>query len=305
MGYVWSVYRMKRKLVKQGAATLMISLPSKWIHANKLGKGDEVEVEEKGNDLNISPKRLDKIKETQINLLSNIDSSIRTILTNTYRQGYDKVTVNFKDAKSIESIEKVVATQLLGFEIIKKTHNSCIIENVTEPSKEQFENIFSKMIMNIEELISMTGRALSGEKFEGFEKTEAKIKEFDNFCRRLISRETMEREDIKLAFHQELIHAQRNLYYLLAYLAHNKIKSTKTELDFLGTCREMFSLLMDFYKNKKTETLEKMHSLETESYKKGYNLLSKKDVNSIVIYNILSATRGFYLASSPLTVLAF
>ena len=33
---------MKRKLVKQGAGTMMISLPTKWIKENNLDKGDEV-----------------------------------------------------------------------------------------------------------------------------------------------------------------------------------------------------------------------------------------------------------------------
>ena len=35
-----------RKLVKQGTATLMVSLPAKWIKQQELEKGSQVEVEE-------------------------------------------------------------------------------------------------------------------------------------------------------------------------------------------------------------------------------------------------------------------
>lgn len=291
---------MKRKLVKQGAATMMISLPTKWIKDNKLAKGEEIELEEKDGNLSISLPKENRIKETKITLHSNKESYIRTVLTNIYRQGYDKVTVNFQDDKSLKVLEQVVSTQLLGFETIKKTNNLCIIENITEPAKEQFKNIFSKMILNIEDLIELTHKALVGEKVDGFEEIEEKIKEFDNFCRRIISKETLEREDVQLPFHQEMIHAQRSLYYLLKYLSKNKGKSDKSELELLEKCKEMFKLLLTAYENKKIETIEQMHYLQTETYDKGYNLFIKSKCNPIVVYNLLNATRGFYLASSPL-----
>jgi hypothetical protein len=66
----------------------------------------------------------------------------------------------------------------------------------------------------------------------------------------------------------------------------------------------MFSLLLEAYKNKKLETIEKIHELETESYKKGYSLLEDKKSNPVVIHHLLNSIREFYLASSPLTGLA-
>jgi phosphate uptake regulator len=291
---------MKRKLVKQGAATMMISLPSKWIKDNKLDKGDEIELEEKENSLLISLNQHSKLQETRVNLKSSKESSIRTILTNIYRQGFDKVSVSYQGEESLKTIEKVVENQLLGFEIIKKTSTQCVIENITEPSKEQFKNIFSKMISNIEELLELTKRALSGDTFSEFEEIETKIKEFDNFCRRIVSKETLEKEDIQIAFHQELIHAQRNLYYLLKTLNKTKIKYNKSEISLLEKCHAMFELLLRSYNDRKLETIEQMHTLQTETYEKGYSLFIKSDCNPIVIYNLLNTTRGFYLASSPL-----
>ena len=45
---------MKRKLVKQGTTTLMISLPSKWLKNNALNKGDEIEISDDQNGLIIT-----------------------------------------------------------------------------------------------------------------------------------------------------------------------------------------------------------------------------------------------------------
>lgn len=293
---------MKRKLVQQGSSTMMVSLPSKWIKANELGKGKEIELEEEGNKLIISTDNLQK-KGVELSLVSNSETYIRTLLTNLYRKGYDKIKINFKDKSSLKIIEDITERQLIGFELIKKSDKHCEIENITEPSKEQFENIFSKMTMNIEELFSITEAFFQGEKRE-FEDTEDKIKEFDNFCRRITEKEGTENKELLLFFYSELMHGQRDIYHLLKFLQKNKSKIEKEELELLKKSKLMFSLLLEAYKNKKLETIEKIHELETESYKKGYLLLEDKKSNPVVIHHLLNSIREFYLASSPLTGLA-
>lgn len=296
---------MKRKLVKQGAATMMISLPSKWIKENKLEKGSEVDLIEAKDKVIISLSASEnKTKSTEVTLTSSQESSIRTILTNIYRQGYDSVKVNFKDEETLKTIESTVASQLLGFEVIKKTKEFCSVENITEPSKDHFDNIFSKLLMNIDELFDLTNNALTGKKFDEFKLTEEKIKQFDNFCRRIISKQEIPREDLLLAFHQELIHAQRNIYYLLMFISKNKIKVGKTELELFSDCKKMFGLLKEAHATKKLEVIEKMHELEGESYKKAYSFMLKPTSNSVVVHHLINASRGFYLASSPLGIFA-
>lgn len=294
---------MRRKLVKQGAATLMISLPSKWLKKFNLGKGDEVEVEESGRNiiLGVDPKK--KKFETEINLASLTETSIRTIITNVYRAGYDKVKLNFKDKAIIPIIEDVVEHYLIGFEIIKKTENSCEVENITEPSHEHFENIFSKIVLNIDELFEITEKRLLGEKHD-FLQVERKIKQFDNFCRRIIAKKGMtEEHQLQIAFHNELIHAQREIYHLLRYISKNKFKIGKQELELLKDCKNLFNIVKEAYEKKSISHLENIHDLEKEIiYKKGYNL-AKKTQEPIVVHHLLSAARGFYLASSPLVVL--
>lgn len=290
---------MKRKLVKQGAVTLMISLPSKWVKKNNLEKGSEINLEEKNNDLVIDSDSKEAKKETSINLTSTTESSIRTIITNAYRIGYDKINLGFEKKDFLKIIEEVIKNNLIGFEISKKDNKSCEIESITEPSKDQFDNIFSKVLLNISELFSIAEKSLKGEK-EEFEDLERKIQQFDNFCRRIISKESVDKGSLIWAFHTLLIHAQREIYLMLKYLSKNNIKPEKEIINLLNECKNIFNNLKKGYEEKDLSILEKVHDLDKDiSYNKGYGLL-KKGKNSIIIHHIISASRNFYLASSPL-----
>ena len=75
---------MKRKIVKQGAATLMVSLPSAWLRENKLGKGDEIDLEVFDDNLFVSATNIDIKREIEITLHDLAETSIRTLITNTY-----------------------------------------------------------------------------------------------------------------------------------------------------------------------------------------------------------------------------
>ena len=293
---------MKRKIVKQGAATLMVSLPSKWCRKNKINKGDEVNIEEKQNNLIVGLEPGKHKTSIEFNISNLTESSIRTLLTNTYRLGYDKVKVNFKDKNAFEIIKETINKNLLGFEIIKKRDNSCEIENVTEPAKEQFDNIFSKIFLNIEELFRLTNLEFQGKKQE-FHEIERKIQQFDNFCKRVISKfDIFSDSHLRWSFHVELIHAQRELYHMLKYLSknRNRIKVEKQVHELLEKCEKVFEMLKKAYYEKDILLLEKIHEIEKRFvYKNGYELIIKNK-NKILTHHLIGSIRNFYLASSPL-----
>ena len=54
---------MKRKIIKLGPATLVISLPSKWIKQTHVKPGDEIELEEIDNNLVIKAEESKKINK--------------------------------------------------------------------------------------------------------------------------------------------------------------------------------------------------------------------------------------------------
>lgn len=291
---------MRRKIVKQGAATMMVSLPAKWVKKNHLEKGDEVDIDEVGKSVVISNVAKDVKRQTEINLGSLTESSVRTILTNTYRLGYDHIKINFKDKKILNIIDGVIKTQLIGFEITKKTDTYCEIENITEPARDQFDNIFSKVFLNIDELFEIAEKMLTGGRAD-FLDTEQKIKQFDNFCRRVISKSNFDDSVLRWVFHNELIHAQRDIFHMLGYISKNKIKVTKDTINLLHDCKKVYELLKKAYKEKDMGDLEKIHDIQKEIVFERGHILLKKGKNRVIKHYLLSAVRNFYLASSPLS----
>ncbi len=291
---------MKRKIVKHGEATMTVSLPSKWLKKFNIQKGDEIDVQEKENHLILGLDEQKWKTETSLNLSTLEESSVRTSITNAYRLGYDKIKVTFDQEKVVKIISEVVEKNLLGFEVIKKGKDFCLIESVTEPAKEQFDNIFSKVLLNTEEMFNIIESPVSIKKLE-FEEVERKIMQYDNFCRRIIAKRGIyDNNFLQWSFHSSFVHATRELYHLSANLRKGNLVLSKEDLKLLAGVKKIFETLRDAYNSKNIKLLEKIQELEKEfTYKEGYSCL-KKSTNPAGIFHLMVALKHFYLASSPL-----
>lgn len=298
---------MKRSLVKQGAATLMISLPTDWVRQHKLSKGDEIDLQPSGDALLIKPDYQNIKREVKITLEGNEESMIRTIITNTYRRGYDLIEISYSNKKQFDILSNVIKTRLVGFEIIKNNGNVCVIENVTEPTYEQFDNIFNKECMSILELFNLTENYLNGNKISEnlYEEEEERIQKYDNFCRRALEKHplsTNEREYL-VSFLSHIIHGQRELYHL--HKSKIKISKNTNLINMLRKSKLIFELAIKAYKEKAIGLIKGMHETEREViYDLGYKTLKNgKQSESVVAYHIMSSARQFYLSNSPLVAL--
>ena len=293
---------MKRSLVKQGESTMMVSLPTKWIKDNNLVKGEEIDISQLDNNLLISSKPINKKTETTITLIGVTESIIRTLITNAYRSGYDKIKIIYSNEKQYLILNDVLKTRLIGFDVTKKENEYCLVENITEPSEEQFENIIIKIFYSINNLIELTKNRLeTGEKNIEYEEIEERIQRYDNFCRRIITKKKLHEKNSELlwAFLTILIHAQRELYHLNKYLDKTKIiiKEEKT----IKRLITIFNLLFDGYQKKDINLLEKIHEQEKEIiYKDIYSLINSNNKNNVVYFHLGLAVKNVYLSSSPL-----
>ncbi len=294
----------RRRLVQQGESTLMVSLPAPWIKLNNLEKGSEVSIDPLNSDLLISAKKQDYKSETSIKILGHTESAIRTIVTNTYRVGYDRIRVEYGDKKQLEVVETVVKNMLIGFEIVSRGQGYCIIENITEPSEEQFDNILSKIFYNIEELFTITKERLEQKiPEESYEAIQERLQKYDNYCKRIISKQKFSnnKSEFLWAFLAILLHAHRELHHLNKFLPKDYKTSVEVK-DLFNINHEIFELIKKAYFEKNTSYLVKVHELEKSTiYDKGYKLLQiKKGPDAVVIYHLLISMREFYQSNSPL-----
>jgi len=296
---------MERKLIKQGGGGFTIYLPKKWVDENKLEKGDELAVSISGKDLIIGPTPSHKKTETEIKLTNKFENTIRSITTNAYRKGYDIIKIFFNNPEQYKILKKVVKTRLIGFDIIHKSKSNCILENVTEPSAEQFNNILNKMFLNIEDMFEITSKKLKG-KFQGledFEEIEERIQKYDNFCKRIISKEKFIKQNSEIfwTFTTLIIHAQRELY-MLNKILHKKVNSKKI-IELLDTAYDIFKKLKKAFYEKNLDLISSIHGIERQTiYKKAYSLMkNKSETENIVIYHLTACIRKLHLSTSSLS----
>jgi len=297
---------MRRKLVKQGTSTLMVSLPIKWVKENKAQKGSEIDIEAVGNNLIISTGGIEAKSETEIKLINLTESSIRTLITNTYRRGYDKVKVFYDKPSQFKILNEITKTKLLGFEIVQKGKGYCIIENITEPTADQFDTILKKIFYNITELFEITKDRINNNiKNDEFVEVEERIQRFDNFCRRVISKRRIQADNSEFLwlFMSLMFQGQREIYHLNNKLLNNKTKVPKEITKLLEANQEIFELIKKSYLNKDIHLLAKVHEKEKELlYWDGYNLLKNKTgKEALMVYHLMASIRNFYLANSPLS----
>jgi len=293
---------MQRKLVKQGAGTLMVSLPSKWTKKHSLSKGDEVSIEETGNDILVSTSGGQAKRSTELELTNLAESSIRTLITSAYRSGYDKIVVRFKEEQQFQILQEVIKTRLIGFDITEKQAGFCIVENITEPAKEQYSTISHKVFQNIHILFQITKQRLRGQQAaESYEEVEERIQKYDNFCRRASLKQSDAKTEFLLTFFTLVIHGQRELYHL------NKlaVKASADTLKLLDSCHELFTMLEAAYTKKDMKVLASVHELEKKLiYDEGYKALERAQPKErVIVYHVLAAIRQLYQANSPLTAL--
>lgn len=290
---------MKRRIIKLGSSTLVVSLPAKWTKKYNIEAGHEINLEEEESRITITTEERKKKTSTVINLSKLTESSIRTIITNSYRLGFDTIKVNYKDKKYLKIINQTVKN-LIGFDIITQKEDHCIIENITEPSVEHLDKLIDKLIFNISEILLLTKERL-GKKTTilEYKEIELKIKQYDDFCKRIVSKKNLENNQLIWVFLTTLVHAQREIYLLNKHLDIKKNISNAPEELFIE-CIEIFEMLKKAYFKKNIQILEELHEKEKQAiYKKAYNEFSKKKDN-IITYHIAASIRNFYLAASPL-----
>jgi phosphate uptake regulator len=145
---------MKRKLVKQGPQSLVVSLPAYWLKKNHLKKGNEVEIDEISNNLVISGKEVieKKIKEDYIlNIEEMDDYLIKRYLTTLYVQGYEEIIIKFSKKKitelkkgkkiEIENFISKLTQRFIGMEILTSEKNKIVLKCFTALNPEELKNV--------------------------------------------------------------------------------------------------------------------------------------------------------------------
>lgn len=293
---------MKRKLVRQGSSTLMVSLPSKWIKSNSLDKGSEVEIEEKDNQIMISGKpKADTKKEITIHLTEDNRHDIKNILTHLYRRGFDRIMIKNIDDNQQSIIRSTTNSLLLGFEIVDMTKDFCIIENISEPSQEKYEVMIRRIFLIIKESHRILDEDLAAGKYDKWQEMEEQRKQQDKhifFCRRIIGKENRPLDWELLTF---LMHIEHRYYYAYRYAMENRLK-IENIAPLLKILLDTFELFYESYFQKDIKKIHQINKSRDEIYFKRFFSSIEKSAGkrSVMIAQLAEIYRLIQIGTSPI-----
>jgi phosphate uptake regulator len=256
---------MKRKIVKQGAATLTISLPSKWTQRFNLKPGDELDVEEKGPHLLLKNKGEADISTSNLDLSQLPKAIVNRYLIGAYKKGSDEINIAFSDYvedlktqekhKTINFIQEVV-DKLIGVEIIEQSKNSCKIKQITAVSEDEFDSVLRRIFLL---LLSLSEEALeivekNSKDTEITENKHNNIDKFVNYCIRLLNKKGhQEKTTLYYYLIQELEEISDAYSFLVREFVQNKRKIDKKTVEVFKNVNDSLRTFYEYFYNFKKE----------------------------------------------------
>lgn len=246
----------------------MISLPSRWVKANKLDKGYEIDVSEKGNHLLVSTDAKEK-KEIVIEISDENRKDVKNILTHAYRSGFDKIILN-KYQGVLKEVKEVVNDLLLGFEVTEISANKLSIESISEPTEQKYDLLLKKSFQIIDETQNTIINDFKQGIYKHLEDIGDSRKQQDRFllfCRRLLVKEKSAINILaNWEFINSLMHIEHAYYYLYKFYSENKIKANSEMISLLELTQEYFKMYEDAHYNKNINSIHKINKLRDEYY---------------------------------------
>lgn len=252
---------MKRKIVKQGAATLMVSLPAKWAKSQGLDKGDEIDITEEGNKLILATEESQKREQKSKIDVTNYTPLVNRVLVSLYIRGIDELEVTFQKPEEVKLFQKQIVNELLGFEILKQTNNSMLLKDVTGADVQQIDDIIKRIFFILNSMIEEFVQAVEKkESLEPIIEIDTSVNKFVNFCLRILNKQGYsDNKKTPLMYGiVSLLEEIADVYKKLAKeIEATKIKMDKEQLEVLADTRKSLqvfeSLLKEFKKEKAVE----------------------------------------------------
>lgn len=170
---------MTRKLIQLSPSTSVVSLPSSWVHKNKLKKGDALFVEENDNRLVISADAQSDKKEITLDIKGLSGKLLWSQIDAAYIAGYDSIILLTRDYQQSALLSKMVK-YFPGMIIFEERQNSVHIKDIAQDTKGELDKIISRIFnMNIA-LIEDCQAALNADDWKQLE--ECKTRDFALNC---------------------------------------------------------------------------------------------------------------------------
>lgn len=264
---------MRRRVIQIADSTQLISLPRKWAQRYGIKKGDELDIEEKGNKVVVSTGKGTELKKAEISLEGLDRTSILYYIQSGYRIGYDELHITFnqpltqhyrlKSKTKIISVIHNESNRLIGYEVIQQKDNFCVVKDISESSIREFDTVLKRIFLLLNDTADDMVRACKTNDtvlLETIEEKHDSITKFISYCLRLLNKYGHP-EPYKTCVYYHIIATLDKIVDVFKYGArdmlehkHKLKKETRDILDGLNKSIHLYSeMFFDFDNKKMTE----------------------------------------------------
>ena len=250
---------MKRKVIQIADSTQLISIPRQWGKKYNIMKGDELEIIEKDNMLEVWTKQQDVISEITLDVSGLDRTSLFYVLRGAYRHGYDIIKVKFdnKVTEHYRTGEKILVTTLLheelrrwvGMQIIEQKDNYFVYKSISKASFDEFENMFRRTFLLLldacDGFVKATAEA-DTLTLESIDERFYNILIFIAYCQRLLIKIGYPEKYKTVVLYTILVNFNK-IGDVLRYGARDVLKMKKIHPKSLIVLKEIFGTVREYY----------------------------------------------------------
>ncbi len=253
---------MKRKVIKHGPSTYIVSLPSKWVKEYGIRKGDELEVEESGNEITINTKTGKELRPVSIDV-KGYGNIAQRLLAALYKIGYDSIQVQLSSTEERLVVSDTVNDLFIGFEIIEEGKNHVTIKQITFADDESFKDMVRRAFLFLLAIAEDGLEAIKkGDKkqIQDISLRDVNVNKLTTYCRRYINKrgaKTFQDRTTSLYFIVESLEKIGDVYRDIALLlaAQKSLKLNQDVLEILAEINSTLRLAYNSFYNFKKESI--------------------------------------------------
>lgn len=279
---------------------MTISLPATWIHKFNLKDGAELDVEEIGNNIEISTEKASGKKTAELDA-SKLGIFTKNDLSHLYILGYDEIIISFKDEDVLKQI-KARIPDCIGYEIIDQSENKIVIRTVSNVLEEEFDNMLRKVFLILKEMSENTYESLKNKEFSRLKQIrdmETINNKFTSFLLRLLSKKGYKDPNRTLQAYDLIQNLERiadEYKYICDDMADRKDSVDKQVLELLYKINEYYRLVYEtFYKFDPSNKI-KIYKIRAEIEEKAEYFL-KHDKESVLSHHLIGLIEKIYNAA--------
>lgn len=281
---------MKRKIIKLGSATLVASIPSKWIKKQKLKPGQEIDITEDKNNLVISTKPIKTVKKAKLDI-TTLPRYRNYYIIGLYTLGIDELTITTKDVSKLENFYEHPLSHLVGWEIVEQTKNLVVIKDFMHGQDEDYQSLIRRVFHLMSSIIHDMEDALQKGNYD-LNYVNDMDKNINRFCyllgRKLYNEGYTNYEHTPFMYYfSVMFEATGDKYRDLAeYISEKKLVLSKKSVDFFKRVNKIFFAFSDlFYKydlNEAAKIDDKYREMRKELEKYVDGIKSPQEIRAVI-----------------------